>query len=168
MCQTPCMQMTLQYGVLKNIPPQLSTISRIPSTRCAAGPRAGHYSSTQPSMCIHRSQPHRGFLWSETGSGPSADSCQNPLHSPIRLPSPTTPFLTIVHLHVSVMYTVLFVLFFFHFICNRTHSRRQSKLSLHGFEPCFPWLSHASELKIGIPSPVNGSANNLKLNLNAI
>ena len=53
MCQTPCMQMTLQYGALKNIPPQQSTISRIPSTRCAAGPRAGHYSSTQPRRSAH-------------------------------------------------------------------------------------------------------------------
>ena len=50
-----CMQMTLQYGALKNIPPQLSTVSRIPSTRCAAGPRAGHYSSTQPRRSAHSS-----------------------------------------------------------------------------------------------------------------
>ena len=38
----------LQYGALKNIPPQLSTASTIPSIWCAAGLRAGHYSSTQP------------------------------------------------------------------------------------------------------------------------
>ena len=55
MCQTPCMQMTLQYGALKNIPPQPSNVSRIPSTRCAAGPRAGHYSSTQPRRSAHSS-----------------------------------------------------------------------------------------------------------------
>ena len=35
-------------SALKNIPPQLSTASRTPSTRSAAGLRAGHYSSTQP------------------------------------------------------------------------------------------------------------------------
>ena len=55
MCQTPCMQMTLRYGALKNIPPQLSTVSRIPATRCAAGPRAGRYSSTQPRRSAHSS-----------------------------------------------------------------------------------------------------------------
>ena len=53
MCQTPCMQMTLQYGVLKNIPPQLSTASRTPSTRCVAGLRAD--SSTQPRRSAHSS-----------------------------------------------------------------------------------------------------------------
>ena len=55
MCQTPCMQMTLQCDALKNTPPQLSTASRIPSTRCAAGLRAGHYSSTQPRRSAHSS-----------------------------------------------------------------------------------------------------------------
>ena len=35
MCQTPCMQMTLQYGMLKNTPPQLSTASRTPNEVCS-------------------------------------------------------------------------------------------------------------------------------------
>ena len=55
MCQTPCMQMTWQYGALKNTPPQLFTTSRTQSKRCAAGLRAGHYSSSQPRRSAHSS-----------------------------------------------------------------------------------------------------------------
>ena len=40
MCQTPCMQMILQCGALKNTASQLSIASRTLSTRCAAGLRA--------------------------------------------------------------------------------------------------------------------------------